>query len=329
MLKQLKTRIGGSLIVAAALLPLPYSGFANDAASSDMVANSGSGSDDSPITMHLSADFYFGGLQIGTAAIDSRLFEDHYQMTSTGRGTGIASLFTRGRHGTIEAAGKIEDGTVVPQLYSYTYGTDEKIEQQTQVLFSPDEPVTIKASPDYTEERRRDIPLAEQLGTLDPLSSALFHLTLGANETPCGDTVRIFDGRRRFDLHTSYVSESKLRKSRYNAYEGDAIVCEAVFERIKGFDESAVETAPTTGKDRMKRRSKTYDPATVWLAEIPVQGGQPGETVLMPVKLKAVTSYGTIMVHLRDYKLARAAPMMQAGLTNEETLTADADTAAH
>ncbi len=294
---------GRQLFAAAALILLP---FATNAADSNKSA----------IEATMTVDFYFGGIQIGTADLSSRLFDDRYEMVSTGRGTGLADLFTGGRHGTVEAVGAIKDGTVKPERYAYEYGTDTAIDRQTKVTFHDGEPVTLEATPAYgPDEQRKPVPLSEQLDTLDPLSAALFHLTLAAAEKPCGQTVRIFDGRRRSDLHTKYIRPTSMNKSRYNAYEGDAILCEAVFERIKGFDESATEIAPATGKDRLRRRSKTYEPAKVWLAPIPVANSATGETILLPVKLQAATGYGTIMVHLSDYDLRRSMPAAQASLT--------------
>lgn len=309
MFQMIKGRIGSALIAAAALAHVPIPALAETEANTH--------ADASPVQIRMAVDFYFGGLQIGTADLHSRVYSDHYEMVSTGRGTGLASLFTGGRHGTVEAVGTINNGDVSPQVYSYTYGTDEQVEQQTKVMFAPDQPVTITSTPEYTEERRKHVPLEEQIGTLDPLSSALFHLTLGAGATPCGETVRIFDGRRRFDLHTKFVDTTTLRQSRYNAYGGEAIECQAIFERIKGFDEDTIEIAPRSGKERIKRKSKTYDPATVWLAPIQVRGGTAGETMLMPVKVKAVTSYGTIMVHVREYEVKRLIPDAQASLQSE------------
>lgn len=300
-----RSQIARHLVAAAALILLPISANASDP-------------NDSAIEASMTVDFYFGGIQIGTADLSSRLYDNRYEMVSTGRGTGLADLFTGGRHGTVEATGSIEDGTVKPYRYAYQYGTDTEVDRQTQVTFNDDAPVTLEATPAYgPDDQRAPVPLAEQLGTLDPLSAALFHLTLAAGEQPCGETVRIFDGRRRSDLHTKYIRPASMTKSRYNAYEGDAIMCEAVFERIKGFDESATEIAPTSGRDRISRRSKTYEPAKVWLAPIPVAHSPSGETVLLPVKLQVATGYGTIMVHLSDYELRRTMPTAQATLTSD------------
>ncbi len=297
-------RFSRQMVAAAALILLPFSATATDP-------------NESAIEATMTVDFYFGGLQVGTADLSSRLYEDRYEMVSTGRGKGLADLFTGGRHGTVTANGVIEDGTVKPQRYAYEYGTDTELDRQTEVQFNEGEPVTLTATPAYgPDEQRAPVPLAEQLDTLDPLSAALFHLTLASGAQPCGQTVRIFDGRRRSDLHTKFVRETTLTKNRYNAYQGDAILCEIVYERIKGFDESATEPTSTRGHDRIRRRSKTYAPAKVWLAPIPVTFSSADETVLLPVKLQIETSYGTILVQLSNYDLRRIMPTAQANLTD-------------
>lgn len=129
-------------------------------------------------------------------------------------------------------------------------------------------------------------------GTTDALTATLEIMQGVAEGEKCEGSSEVFDGRRRFALVYNDAGAENLKKSSYNAYEGPAEAC-------------TVEVKPIAGKWHEKPRGwmsiqeqgreKGLLP-TVWFAKVNEEGPA------VPVKVRVKTDYGTLFMHLVEYK---------------------------
>jgi len=128
--------------------------------------------------------------------------------------------------------------------------------------------------------------------TTDILSATLNTMNNISNGESCESTTEIFDGKRRFKLHFKKKQDVALKSSRYNIYSGPAIECEAIVEPMAG---KWYEKPRGWASIQEQGRKKGSLP-TVWFAV--VEAGKPA----IPVKARVKTDYGTLFMHLTDYK---------------------------
>ncbi len=128
--------------------------------------------------------------------------------------------------------------------------------------------------------------------TSDVLTATLNTMEAVAKNNQCEGETEIFDGKRRYKLIFRQKREVMLEASRWNVYAGPAVECTA-------------EVQPAGGKWHEKPRGwmsiqeqgrDRGTMPTVWFAKM--LEGQPA----VPVKVRVKTSYGTLFMHLTQYK---------------------------
>jgi hypothetical protein len=123
---------------------------------------------------------------------------------------------------------------------------------------------------------------ALQQGTIDPLTA-----TLAAIETGCRGTLRVFDGRRRYNLNMTDMGEAEVEAASQQLYAGPARRCRAVVEALGGF----WQTDP--------RQSETPTTLDSWIA-VPHAGMPP-----LPVYLELNGPRGTLRIRLTGAREAK------------------------
>jgi hypothetical protein len=129
-------------------------------------------------------------------------------------------------------------------------------------------------------------------GTTDALTATLLVMQAINEKESCEGASEVFDGKRRFEMRFRNIGATTLNASRYNLYEGPAVLCE-------------VEIEPKGGKWHSKPRGwlsiqeqgrkKGYLPR-IWLAAVDENGPA------VPVKIQVKTDYGALMAHLTGYE---------------------------
>jgi hypothetical protein len=145
--------------------------------------------------------------------------------------------------------------------------------------------IQLDAQPAYNTTR---FPVSEdqKRGTLDPLSGLVYSLSgvsLSAAK-PCGDTVRVFDGRRRYDIDLKPAGQENVKSD--GGYSGPAQKCTVVYKQLAGFK-------PNINK------GKALPPINVWFAKMESASGGPVKTFVVPVKIMTETPYGVALAHAR------------------------------
>lgn len=232
-------------------------------------------------TIQLVYTVFLGGINLGTVGLKSSFEGANYAAVSRLKTAGVVNSFYES---VIDAsvAGKV-DGTILrPQKYDSAY-TGEKSNQKVTLAYM-DGNILLFSDPAYNVNR---FPVTEEQkqNTLDPLSGIIFNIA-GVSITPdkpCGDTVRVFDGRRRYDVEFNFVRKESVSSS--EGYSGPAIRCEMRYKQIAGFKQTLTKTALPT--------------ITVWFATFATKEAGPLKSFLVAVKLMAETPYGAAIAHAR------------------------------
>lgn len=226
-------------------------------------------------------EIHVGGFLLAHVNLTAAIHEGRYVTATSITTKGLADALASANIQAI-SIGDLLGQRVAPQTYNSDQISPDK-RQLVGLSFNHDGPTALASNPEYDLTR---YPVAEDLKhqTVDPLSAALF-ITMRSSATaeePCGETVPIFDGRRRYNLNMSYVKEDSISLGR-NSYNGGAPIetlkCKAKYERVAGFKPP-------------KRNSRTanFPAIDVWLA--PFEGTE----FYVPVRLQVSTQFGGVVV---------------------------------
>lgn len=233
-------------------------------------------------TVQLVWQVYLGGFNLGNIGIKSSFSGNSYSAVSRLKTAGVVNSFYEA---VIDATsiGAVSAAGLSPQKYD-SNTNNEKTNQKVGLTYTP-AGIQLFSDPPYNTER---FPVTEEQkrGTLDPLSGLVFALS-GVSHTadkPCGDTVRVFDGRRRYDIELKFVGNDKVKTD--GGYSGPAVKCTVTYKQLAGFK-------PNVNKGR------GIPTITTWFAAMESNSGGPVKRFMVPVKIMTETPYGIALAHAR------------------------------
>jgi len=210
---------------------------------------------------------------------------------------GIVSVFW---NSTIDAtaSGRIGPHSIAPGVYdSYSQDHHSKV-QRVKVTFDNDDPQTL-AEPPYnttkypvTDEQKKD--------AVDPMSAItaiLTGVTVDA-KNPCGAGVKVYDGRRRYNVTFSYVKDEPLKLGN-GLYSGTAHLCQVHYDQIAGY------------KQKIIKEGKALPPMYADFVDVPAQGA-PGGRYVVAAKLWTALTWGTVSAELSALSVDGAKPQFAA-----------------
>jgi hypothetical protein len=268
------------LFLATSLSVVPFTAQAVDAPpppAEPTVQGSGPAS-----TVQLVWQVYLGGFNLGNIGIKSSFAGNSYSAVSRLKTAGVVNSFYEA---IIDATsvGGVNGAGLSPQKYD-SNTNNEKTNQKVGLTYSSSG-IQLFSDPPYNTER---FPVTEEQkrGTLDPLSGLVFALSGISQSTakPCGETVRVFDGRRRYDIELNYVGQDKVKTD--GGYSGPAVKCTVIYKQLAGFK-------PNLNK------GKSIPVITTWLAPMESSAGGPVKKFMVPVKIMTDTPYGVALAHAR------------------------------
>jgi hypothetical protein len=268
------------LFLATSLSVVPFAAQAVDAPAppvEPVVQGTGPAS-----TVQLVWQVYLGGFNLGNIGIKSSFAGNSYSAVSRLKTAGVVNSFYEA---IIDATsvGAVANTGLQPQKYD-SNTNNEKTNQKVGLTYSS-AGIQLFSDPPYNTER---FPVTEdqKRGTLDPLSGLVFALS-GISQSatkPCGETVRVFDGRRRYDIELNYVGQDKVKTD--GGYSGPAVKCTVIYKQLAGFK-------PNLNK------GKSIPVITTWLAPMESSAGGPVKKFMVPVKIMTDTPYGVALAHAR------------------------------
>jgi len=233
-------------------------------------------------TVQLVWQVYLGGFNLGNIGIKSSFTGNSYSAVSRLKTAGVVNSFYEA---VIDAnsVGVLASNGLQPQKYD-SNTNNEKQNQKVGLAYTASG-IQLSSDPPYDVNR---FPVTEdqKRGTLDPLSGLVYSLS-GVSmspEKPCGETVRVFDGRRRYDIELKFAGHDKVKTD--GGYNGPAVKCTVTYKQIAGFK-------PNLNK------GKSIPTITAWFATMESASGGPVKKFIVPVKIMTETPYGVALAHAR------------------------------
>lgn len=221
----------------------------------------------------LDYDVRFGPLRLLSMRTTADLSEESYSAVADMRTVGlVATLFPW--ESQSRSSGRRGARTLSP-LAHRTEGLYRGQRRLVDLDYSGEVATVARIEPPPEEDWREAVPADLRRDTIDPLTA-----TLAALEADCRGTLRVFDGRRRYDLQLSDLGTATLEDSSYRVYAGPTRRCQAVVHALGGFWRE---------DPRNSEKPTTLD---YWIA-----APQP-DLPPVPVYLELAGARGTLAVHL-------------------------------
>lgn len=177
------------------------------------------------------------GFDVGRIFLDVAASPTHYEVGYRMEQRGIARWFSDAEARSI-ARGTFDQGRIASHYYlNHDYEGDDD-QQYVELFRAAGSPrLHLWSEPQYDFFQ----PVSEEvaLGAVDPMA-ALVSLGFGkakAGKSPCERTVKVFDGRRRFDLVMTDAGTEYIRKGGKGRFEGNAYKCKLEQKKVAGYRE--------------------------------------------------------------------------------------------
>jgi Protein of unknown function (DUF3108) len=232
-------------------------------------------------------DAGLAGIKLGEFQVTATFAGSAYEMAAQGEFSLLAGLLYKGG-GKTTSSGTLTKARPQPARYSLSY-KDNKKRQQLDMTFARGAVADVKIVPQ--KPRQRDIPVTdEQLkNVLDPLTAAF--LSVRSDAPPgdldvCRQTIRVFDGRQRFDIVLSPKRTDTIDGDELKQLSRRTAVCRVRYQPISGYQPDHPGVQYMTKNDEVE----------VWLVAVP------GAPLFIPYKILIPTTWGTGTVELDGLK---------------------------
>jgi len=220
--------------------------------------------------------------RVGRVTLNAELERDHYSAQAHVEAAGLAALFTDFDIDS-EVSGQFSATGPQPVHYGHVERTGDKIRQidvqfDNRLAQSTATPAFSSwGDPPASDEDRTDV--------VDPMTATLLlsEMVAASGDAPCEGTISVFDGKQRYNL---LLASRGTQRIRTRGWRGDALVCDAYYMPVSGYD---TEDWPTPGETR--------HPLRMWIA--PIADG----TAFLPVRLHTRAGFGGVTVELRRLEL--------------------------
>ena len=199
------------------------------------------------------------GFDVGRVLLDVVVSDAGYDLAYEMQQRGIAKFFSDAQ-ARARASGTFDrDDPRRPIDGSYYFNHDYESEDDQQLveLYRPKGASRLRlwTEPEYWFYQ--PVPEAMAAGATDPLGAlvALGFPEAAPGNSPCARTARVYDGRRRFDLHMTPERTVRLKAGGNGRYEGPAFECRMTLEKVAGY----------RPKDRVEMEGSVW----VYLAPVP------------------------------------------------------------
>jgi len=241
-------------------------------------------------TLDLSYDLYVGGIPLGKVAMSARFQGNDYKAISSLETKGIVNAFWQAKIETA-SSGSADGNKIQPSLYDSFSQNRSAQRQHATLTFGPDGPNSVTADPVY-RDNKYPVSETQKRGTLDPLSAAVY-LTSGiatADQTrPCDATAPVFDGRRRYNVVSSFVKNTGVHMDN-GLYAGPAMICQIHYNEIAGYKQTVLE--------QNKKMPKMF----AWVITVQSSSGA-NRRYMIPIRVWAETEYGLVAAVASQAKL--------------------------
>jgi hypothetical protein len=228
-------------------------------------------------------DVRYGPVTILSLRATTELADRRYRADAEMRTTGLAALLFPWQ-ASATSEGQREADNLRPMAHRSS-GEFRGQRRTVQISYGAGGSVVTAVQPPADADDRDPVPESLQQHTVDPLTA-----TLSAIASPCNGSVRVFDGRRRYDILFTDLGDTVVPRSRRSAYSGRARHCQGTIKPLAGFwrSEPQHDERPTQ--------------LEYWIAS-PDPDLPP-----IPVYIELSAPRGTLSIHLTEFAAADLQP---------------------
>lgn len=258
---------------------------------------------------HLVYEVYAGGIHAVQATMD-------IDLRKKGKFSLVLDAATRGFlgslipwKGTFESHGWIvKDGKYQPQKHQSTASWREEIDVKEYLYNKDGSFKSLRITDQHSDAELREVEDELTNDTVDVLTATLQVLKSYNKTGKCEGESDVFDGKRRFKQSFKHEKEVTLEASKYNIYGGKAAECTVEVTPVAG----AWHKKPRGWMSIQEQGRERGTMPTVWIAQIDK------DAPAVPVKIRVKTAYGTLFMHLAEYKSAETTLVAEKRVTEEE-----------
>ncbi len=266
----------------------------------------------SAATQTMVYDVYAGGIHVleATVVIKTAAPGGKYSITLDAKTFGFLAKLVPWK-GIFESGGRVKKNNVLsPEYHRSTAWWRDEYERK-DYKYGPNGrflglSVTEKKGDEIVKKNQKEKLDTKTLadGTTDALSGTLEVLMkIGVGEK-CENKSEIFDGKRRFRQTFSDKGTDDLKNSSYNVFKGPARICEVEVHPVAG----AWSKKPRGWMSVQEQGRQSGALPTLWA------GIMTENALAAPVKIRIKTTYGTLMMHLAEYRAGDAVMVAQKRL---------------
>jgi hypothetical protein len=240
-----------------------------------------------PGRLGLTYEVYSGGFHVLTVDLDLSFANRRYDVTTRLQTAGLLSWLVSWTQ--VSASAGIVDGAgLAPERYRSdgefrgrrrSIAIDYQAGQVSEVRVEP---------PSREDEDREEVSEEQRREAVDPLAAILGAIHRLSAGQPCAGRLRVFDGRRRYDLVLTDRGTRPIRGSMIAAFAGDALQCDFEFEPIAGHIRQP--TDPEIAQRRLQS-GRVYT-------------ARSGGALLTPIRIELDGEWGMTVAHLRGVRNA-------------------------
>jgi hypothetical protein len=234
------------------------------------------------VNMRAHYEIYMTRVRVGEIVWAFYFADQTYQTSANGKASGVFSVLISGE-GSVSAHGIVSGGKLQPTKVATTVIDDDGRVDVQMTLDAGEVKHIDDHGPPPSAGRVRVAP-ARLHQVTDPLSGMLVPVGSDAfARANCDRTLRIFDGRRRYNLALSYKRLDQMDVAR--GYSGKVLVCGVVLRPIAGHDPDSTFVRYLAGKTDLE----------LWFAPVA------GAGVIAPVRALMPTLIGTLEIRAIEF----------------------------
>lgn len=176
------------------------------------------------------------GIPVGSGTVKASVNGRDYSIDGYAQTTGVSKLFIDSK-GRAVSKGRFSGSKSLPSMYALN-SREDRIHNVVQIAMRSGNVSKFSASPPVSKHSDR-IPLkrVHTRGIIDPMSGLLMSVKSTKHrvgKSVCDRTVRMFDGRWRYNFELFYKGTKQIRRSEGKGYVGPVTRCGARMRFVAG-----------------------------------------------------------------------------------------------
>lgn len=246
---------------------------------------------------HMVYEVYAGGIHAVQAKVDIN-FGDEAQRYDAFMGAKTRGFLGKliPWTGTFESHGWVEENHNYKPQQHKSVGIWKQEKEVKDYQYNRDGTFASLTITDHDKSPyKKDVDAAVTDGTIDILTATMKVMNTVADGEECTGSSEVFDGKRRFEMAFVHEGFETLEATKYNIYSGKAARCTVEVKPISG----GWHSKPRGWLSIQEQGRARGTIPTLWMGTF---DDPDGSSVAVPVKIRVKTAYGTLFMHLAEYR---------------------------